>query len=250
MNPIETVEKLATSVHAKEVVFFIGSGFSIDSEGNSAWELMARLYVRFHAMVAAYEDSISDKRKTPKIKQVESELKSFRENLEGTFSLKGKETDAAIYSLAARYYEANDWFCGVFESLLVLGSNLRHSDELLATIEKYDEQYRQNLFKAPLAIPLVPIDPQLFRLAAKNRECRDRDIGKALFLDTLGFRDSRVMGGAPTEDDIATFRKSYAGKLYPRHFVFGPVRSRGILSNRDHHQLRPAVGRCMARIGL
>ena len=45
------VERLSRCIISGEVVFFIGSGFSIDSEGNTASRFMIRLLIRFSAMV-------------------------------------------------------------------------------------------------------------------------------------------------------------------------------------------------------
>jgi len=44
------LDRLATRICAGEVVFFIGAGFSLDSEGNTAQLLVARLLARIEAL--------------------------------------------------------------------------------------------------------------------------------------------------------------------------------------------------------
>ena len=48
--PVDKYEGLVTRILSGEVVFFVGAGFSVDSEGNSAGRLIARLMTRFAAM--------------------------------------------------------------------------------------------------------------------------------------------------------------------------------------------------------
>ena len=47
--PADTLDRLAALILKGDVVFFVGSGFSIDSEGNSATRLIRRLIWRLLA---------------------------------------------------------------------------------------------------------------------------------------------------------------------------------------------------------
>lgn len=52
--------------------------------------------------------------------------------------------------------------------------------------------------------------------------------GKALFLDTMGFQDPKVMGGCPTEADSVAVAESYGSKLLPRHWVLARLAREGL----------------------
>ena len=54
---LDTVERLVSRIIAGEGVFFVGAGFSLDSEPNSSERLIRRLIARFAAMTERLADS-------------------------------------------------------------------------------------------------------------------------------------------------------------------------------------------------
>src|SRR5215831_7973166 len=48
----DTLDRLATRISAGDVVFFIGAGYSLDSERNTTGVLLARLLARFEAITS------------------------------------------------------------------------------------------------------------------------------------------------------------------------------------------------------
>ena len=57
-NPFKKLTDLSGRILSGEVVFFIGGGFSLDSEGNSAKRLMRRLIVRFDAITGILREEV------------------------------------------------------------------------------------------------------------------------------------------------------------------------------------------------
>ena len=53
-------------------------------------------------------------------------------------------------------------------------------------------------------------------------------LGKAIFLETLGFDNARIMGGAPLEATLLEVAQSYAGRLRPRHAVLARLAREGL----------------------
>jgi hypothetical protein len=212
--PAHAIERLATKVLTGDVVFFIGSGCSYDSEGNTGTRLLRRLVWRVLALSNA----------------LGALGKSVRDDLVRTMGLAGA-TDEDLLSdwnnldkLGKRYFEANDWFCEAFAYLLKLAS-----DGDRAAILKRAQQHEAALFKIVRAssnesIGLDPIDPGLLDLVQKA----DTSAGKALFLDSMGFRNRRIMHGEPEADSITEVETSYEGRLLPRHHVFARLAREGL----------------------
>jgi len=71
-------------------------------------------------------------------------------------------------------------------------------------------------------VPLNPISEDLLKLADKERRAStpQNDAGKALFLETMGFRNApEMMGGEAGEKDHRKAAESYVGKLQERHWI-------------------------------
>ena len=105
---LEKYEQLVGRILAGEVVFFVGAGFSLDSEGNTAQRLIARLLARF-AAVTEYLSTAGVK------------VEDLRVGLRRTFKLKDKEdivAEEVVTKLADRYYDINDWIISAFETLV------------------------------------------------------------------------------------------------------------------------------------
>ena len=153
MTDADQIENLSQRILAKELVFFVGAGFSIDSEGLSASRLMIRLSLRFKAMI----DCLLRLAKTEGhvLEKYEDELARFPDKLKKTFDLKHTCTTAFdcpsrcwdrdipnqcdFNKLAVEYYAANDWFCATFQRLLQIGSELT-SAKIGKLIEDISEQ--------------------------------------------------------------------------------------------------------------
>ncbi len=227
--------RLANRIVAGEVVFFIGSGFSIDSEKNTAAILVARLVARFEAISDVVVESPAH-RDGP-LAALCAELKA---GLRRTFSLNaGKEGDIwleiekniGLLTEGTNYYQINDWMCSAFDWLLA------HSAVLVTLSLKIHARENEHLkrFHAVDKIghkwPLTPVDYGRFGDLCKetSESAIERSAaGKALFLETMGFGDRAVMAGnflaAPEYVSGA-----YVGRLRPRHFALAWMAHEGLL---------------------
>lgn len=213
--PAKALGRLADRVVNGGVVFFIGSGFSIDSEGNSSRRLITRLLIRLLALTDTLgrPEVVDDLRLTFGLKDAPSDSNLFR------FTL------AHVDALATRYYETNDWFCVAFGTLLrglppdTLDAVANYEEKIRMAAANRDAKLRDD-------IPLDRIDPRLGEWALRD----SRAAGKALFLDTMGFRSERVMGGEPQEPDPRTVLESYGGRLLPRHHIIARLAREGFCS--------------------
>lgn len=231
-EPLVTqIGRLAARIVAGEVVYFVGAGFSVDSERNTAGVLIARLIARFEAICQAVEESDPDKASA-----LGDLCRDLRAGLRRTFSF---DADAKIWDkprdnitqLANSYYQINDWMCSAFDWLLAHADRLArlsatiHAHET-ANLKKFHDQ--DNIGNK---WPLTPADYALF-----GQLCRDTAdsptertaAGKALFLETMGFADRQVMAGnflaGPEHVSGA-----YVGRLRPRHFALAWLANEGLL---------------------
>jgi hypothetical protein len=236
----DQLERLATRICAGEVVFFIGAGFSLDSEGNTAQLLVTRLLARLEALTMGGADS------------EDSELKDLagrlREGLRTTFSLeKAKNgfsdlfdsTDrsdggpsvlvATVRSLAQNYYQINDWACSAFENLIASFEVKRPSPQFFAAANARENHLLQR-FKADARLDPIDLD-WLLRLrqhALDHPDPRERMVaGKALFLETLGFASENVMGGKPMHPDLDEVVLQ-SDRVRPRHHVIAWLAAEGL----------------------
>jgi hypothetical protein len=101
----DKLRRLASRICAGEVVFFIGAGFSLDSEGNSAKLLIARLLARFEALT----DWMLDLRDA----DANDAAKRLKRGLRVTFSLIDPATrkPTAICSTTSRGLERSHRCC-------------------------------------------------------------------------------------------------------------------------------------------
>lgn len=237
--PLEPLERLQKTVRAGRAVFFIGAGFSLDSE--SLTTLPQRLIRRLLAMVLMLNEAGVDR------EWLLGVLRDFAQS----FGLSRPERLLASDSgrksmllcwtakrpaLAERYYEVNDWFCCTFEALLRemaelwddeqkrsdAAARLARWDYLVAaeTVTTLPLPPRNSLTVDGNRKPLFPLDPALIRLSAETKKKHRHEAGKALFLDTLGFRGpDSLMAGEPLEADPATALRTYGTRLRARHRV-------------------------------
>jgi hypothetical protein len=213
--PAEALHRLSERIARGEVVFFVGAGFSLDSEGNSAACLVRRLLARLLAMAHVLK------------------RKELVEGLCVTFQLKGQPTgtfqaiatDENVQSLSREYYSINDWCTSAFGLLLEDLKRLRKKrGEALLRIGALEEELRKELERSAKSYSLFPLAADHDRLLALDRRYR----GKALFLDTLGFADERVMAGRPWGEQVAEVAESYGGRLRDRHAVLAWLAREGL----------------------
>ncbi len=239
----DKLDRLATRICAGEVVFFIGAGFSLDSEGNSTQLLIARLLARLEALtelaIASLETSIA---------QVARRL---RAGLRTTFSLErtpvsGSEFSnlfdnvppsdtrpsimaATLSALAQNYYLINDWACSAFESLV---DHLSKGPLPPAFLDAVNARENDLLHQFSKDANLSPIDLNwllaLHKHSVDHPGQRERTVaGKALFLDTLGFPDENVMGGKPMDPDLDQVRFT-STRVRTRHHVLACLAAEGL----------------------
>lgn len=210
------LENLAERIYHGQVVFFVGAGFSLDSEGLTGARLLLRLLARFDALTSALIDGHPGGYPAELANRLRTVLRS-------TFWLGADPqpltTAAHAKALAADYYRPNEWMCEAFGSLLDACS------EVAADLEFWADVHRREtalLEAAPIwgrVERLGEIEPRLLAGPPWGPSTR----GKALFLDTLGFADPWVMAGRPHAPTIGEVEQSYSpagrSRLRPRHEV-------------------------------
>jgi SIR2-like domain len=233
---VDQLERLARRIVAGDVVFFIGAGFSIDSERNTAQILIARLAARFQAIVDAVAASGDYRDST-----LGELCATLEEGLKRTFSLQPKKQDevrslwtaaeANIGILADNYYLINDWMCSAYDSLL------EHADVLssfAADINRRENEYLRS-YQAVDNVgnkwPMPPVDFPRFgdlQKAIGGSGTERAAAGKALFLETMGFENGQVMAGnfLATPEYVSG---AYLGRLRARHFVLAWLAHEGLL---------------------
>jgi hypothetical protein len=212
--PQDGLDRLAERVAAGEAVFFIGSGFSVDSEGNDANRLIGRLLARFDALTALLGSS------------------ELRDGLKAIFSV-AESTDGSlttpdeVKTLAREYYTFNDWITSAFSLLLGEIEKVPNQRRLLASLHSKERDLLAQLAAASNAAPAWMPSLEMKDLKALLA-LPAADRGKALFLETMGFADSEVMAGSPYHQDPAEARQSYGHRLLPRHQVLASLAREGL----------------------
>ncbi|WP_193212580.1 SIR2 family NAD-dependent protein deacylase [Luteolibacter marinus] len=226
-------EALQASIRAGQAVFFFGAGMSIDGEGNTAARLIRRLLIRFRAMTRLcieeridpeialelrrdfYETFLLPRIRRGKIRLALREGSTVHQALERY--LDGKVMDV----LCERYYDFNEWICLAYQRLMpsLEGEAPEETARRIAAIARREAAWMKRWGKGD-AVALQEIDPVLIEAAGKEQVSGKVGAGKALFLDTMGFREQpRIMGGAPLVDDLEAVELSYRHKLQERHWV-------------------------------
>src|SRR5262249_46180735 len=223
----DTVERLVSRIIAGESVFFVGAGFSLDSEPNSSGRLIRRLMARFAAMTevltAPPPDGADPTRATV------SRADGLRRGLRVTFGLGDREltseemvAPSTIEKLTPVYYNINDWICSAFTILLrdlegtspTVRAAIRHREAALLKNEGGAAPYDQ--------IPLEDFDVEtLAQLGGAG--------GKALFLETMGFGSAEIWGGDPRAPRSVDALRSYGGRLRERHHVIARLAREGVV---------------------
>ena len=184
-NTFERLDDLSDRVMAGEVVFFIGAGFSLDSEGNTALRLMRRLIVRFAAITAVLrkvnkKDLTENKDNSINYSYIRDVAKEMRHGFMTTFNLPRNRklyAEKNIEFLSKLYYQINDWFCSAFCILLKNMQDIENKIEFCKRINLLENEYLKssNSDKEPLET----INLKVYKTLTYP------GTGKALFLDTI-----------------------------------------------------------------
>ena len=249
---VDRLQRLATRVVAGDVVFFVGAGFSLDSEHNDAQVLIARLLARFQAIA----DEVQRRNVADDLADV---VKSLSGALPVTFALTRTDQDGIwgkallenVKLLAQNYYLINDWMCSAFEALLAHHRELLplqkgiHTREVARFNEFVDARETAAREKAErektvwTPSPYRPPNPQRLNYArlgklfdheaGESRATTRASAGKAMFLEALGFGDQAVMAGDPHADRLEHVYASYIDRLRPRHAALAWLALEGLL---------------------
>ena len=218
--PALALERLAHRILQGDVVFFIGSGFSIDSEKTSGGRLLRRLLIRLLALTKVLgEDGSAVRRDFIQTFELKADAKAefpfLKEDLQ---------------YLGLRYYEVNDWFCDAFTHLFGLVAISPDGLRTLFLAHEQEEAIRQSMpedWQDDMAFD--EIDPLLLEICRSEQGHFAKEAGKALFLDTVGFRHPGIMGGRPRKDvSLREVEASYHGRLLPRHQVLARLAREGL----------------------
>jgi hypothetical protein len=248
------LEGLAERIRKGEVVFFVGAGFSIDSEGLSAWEIVWRLRIRLEALCGAVKQEIGNGTWDQFCRTFGGQGVSGAKLAE-VLTPPGRsvaETTRAVWHLGThvaavsnRYYEFNDWLCDAFGELMLEVARMDSGSEavlrdLSAKEAHWVEAARDaNDQSAPKAAPSVIPDCVL----AAARTWGDpsgkgqpvftrtmRALGKLVLMATFGLFDPRVLAGCchgldaagadrTVQEDPRVVAQLYGERLKLRHHV-------------------------------
>jgi hypothetical protein len=213
-------ERLVESILAGEVVFFVGAGFSLDSEGNTAQRLMARLLARFAALVEIVQPG------NPSLTDLAQGLKrTFGLKLEDPVDARNMVTETNVRKLAERYYDINDWIISAYEGLLAaLCQPPGLDEEMLRRLNSRENELLHGcpLRSKPDPVPFKPISIERLREVPLGAR------GKALFLETMGFLDQAIMAGDPAHCDLRKVMGDYDGLIRDRHRVLARLAREGL----------------------
>jgi SIR2-like domain len=234
------IDRLANRIVSGDAVFFIGSGYSIDSEKNDTKMLLARLMARFEALTGYLQKEF-------KALTAGATAKDLRLTFPKTFWLKtsrdgsifAKRFIKANFNIAVpSYYTINDWMCSAFEKLIDAIDELPNKSGIVDAVNPLENELLHSyhdILKVANFRPLAPIEiTRYIELATLTRKkpatwFENAAAGKALFLDTMGFADPHVMAGEPMGPDLDAVLTSYDSRLRPRHFALAWLALEGLL---------------------
>jgi hypothetical protein len=225
---------LAKLIYTGEVVFFVGAGFSIDSEQLSAKRLVRRLLLRLHALEAIVD---------PKGGFADAFAGTFGEDFDWQRNVKlpanlSSYTDPTVGRLASRYYEVNEWMIQAYATLLQRTRGQADRSGALAGAEQRlakatGRSWEESFERLPASF-WAHVD------AANDARARFK-VGKLLFLDTVGFMDEGLMAGRLNHAtatarrhadaawcDLALTNRSFRERFRPRHHVLARLAREGL----------------------
>lgn len=172
-NWLDAADRLAERIVDGEVVFFIGAGYSLDSERNSAGVLIGRLLARFDAICTylaegnlRFRHQLERKAHKRREEEYAERVTDLRKGLETTFwllaghpsaglakSLELARThefyfvDSNVAELTHKYYELNDWMCNAFSILMGMIECLADTDRLVDFVRHHEDGRYETFIK-------------------------------------------------------------------------------------------------------
>ena len=247
------LDQLAARIHGGEVVFFVGAGFSIDSEGLSAELIIKRLLLRLVALDRLQADPGHSLRRLAAVFGVADSLAGLAATVAFTRANRTQRLDSHLARLAARYYELNSWLCQAFGELL-LGATPTTPADFAAALAAADRDalaestwaendwYRARLAFSPLPetwwhrahshrADAAKASPTTSPTAVAPEEIAR--LGKLVFIHGTGLFDPAIMGGEPYAHDRdpdcpLAFARAYGDRLRPRHHVIARLAREGL----------------------
>jgi hypothetical protein len=261
------LRRLAARIHDGEAVFFVGAGFSLDSEKLSTDRILRRLIIRLHALEALWSAELGP----PDSSRHHAYTRAFWGTFAPCFAWRmppaphlGDYTPDHLKRLAERYYEVNEWMCATFAELFhgILHAiaqrrrvrKLRRVDQLSRVLCQLEHDLPLQHVRRELLRRLVarrdghlhrfdnwaesfrPTPSRWWRIGLKSlasdshrgSSTAARVWGKMLFLDAVGFCDRAIMAAPPAPTPGAwTDTQAIRRRLRPRHHVLARLAREG-----------------------
>lgn len=251
---LNALASVVETVSAGRTLMFVGSGVSIDNEGTDARMLMGALLLRltaFHEVLCVSRAVLGVAAATDAMDEIWKSFAGFlwmKPSAIATAPAPDVLVVSSLSSMAEQYYEVNEWFCEAFGELIkALDGVADTTVGLLSVLVAAEERRLFRTLHAKLAGGTITLaNPQRLSLAFyigfayTLRAIRHEGgqpyttAGKALFLDTLGFAGSDIMGGEPGGTNRTMVRNSYlkvggADRLLPRQHALARLAREGLL---------------------
>lgn len=234
--PAEVLGRLADQVEGGVVTFFVGAGFSLDSEGNSANRLIRRLLARTLALFLIAQWLVRQK-PDPSRQEALATLRRLRLTFFSALRVSGADirSKEMINALAREYYPANDWLCTamgqLYTLILSISPNREPGFNVLNRLHKLENVLVRRLgvhagnptnsmAAERVALPQIDITV-LGRIDAEAR-------GKILFLEAMGFNCRAIMAGDVDATDLQAVSDSFLGRIRRRHHVLARLAREGL----------------------
>ncbi len=222
---LRATSRLARRVLDGEVVFFVGAGFSLDSEGNTAQRLIGRLLAGLLAMGTVLAERPASRESAAGLLTQLAQV--FGLSAEGGAEVAREParlmTWANLDRLAREYYNFNEWAVSALGVLSEewLSLTAAEARQAAARTEQLGSFFLLLVGdKVGLDAPDITVFERLRGQAAAR--------GKALFLDFMGFLKPEIMAGTPREVDSDRVGASYGGRLRPRHHALARLAREGL----------------------
>ena len=200
--------KLAERIRRGEVVFFVGAGFSIDSEGMSAGVIVRRLWVRLEGLCVLCwgeggQQVLKEFWATFSLGRYDGvgfleEVRNWATSMPRPRE-PWRATSHAIEDMASRYYEFNEWLCKAYGRLLALVRGKYRDpaayERFLNDLEKLEGALSRD-GHAKHALP-SEIPSWLFKcgLGSSPKPVETFQLGKLVLMASFGFWDEAAMAG-------------------------------------------------------
>src|ERR1041385_9009599 len=160
--PASQLQRLARHFYAGDGVFFVGAGFSLESEPNYYPPFMRRLLARLVAFSRAFEEELKQEEtkkasggspEKPRDNPIDELLSAFgleSANATAEFPFTGEH----LKKFEQRYYETNELLCSAYGRLLSEAAQHRRSSlsrqSFIRKISKHENDLLQNKIEAAL----------------------------------------------------------------------------------------------------